>query len=428
MRANTNPTLALLLAFVTALVLGQLFGSTALAQQDDGAQPQPAEAEHEPGRLLSVESYRAFSVEQIAQEGGRFANNGQAPPTPGTGVALYIVSFSTTGPDGGPAVGNAQLFVPDAPAYDALLLFAPGSTGLTAYCGPLQELRRTGEPETYGATALAYAGQGLPTVLPDYLYVLGPDYLQPYFVATAEAAVLLDALRASHAALAELGLGLEVRTNFLAGYSQGGHAIFAAADRAATYTPDLEVGGVVGFGPSGELDVLFRNFHYTAPWVVWSYVNTYPDAGMTAAQVLAPAYAERLERDVREQCVAEAQNSYPVEPQTIYTDEFWTALTTGSLEQEFPAWHEAFEANDTALSGHGIPVYVHQGVDDPIVPIQDQTAFVARLCQQGSPVRYANYLRTRHETRYVGFDQTLVWIRGLLDGEDPPSDCLEVLD
>ena len=45
----------------------------------------------------------------------------------------------------------------------------------------------------------------------------------------------------------------------------------AAADRLDTYAPDLEVGGVIGFGASGEVDVLFRNFPFTVPWAVWSY-------------------------------------------------------------------------------------------------------------------------------------------------------------
>ena len=399
-------TLTLLLAF-----------SLSFAQQDDAGGP---------GTLLSLEAHRELSIAQVdAEVSGRFANDGEPAPQATTAVQTYLISFSTTAQDGSETTGNAQLFVPDTPAEEALLAFAPGSTGMTSFCSPMQELLRSGSLDTYAATALAYAGQGLTTVLPDYLASLGPDGLQPYFVAMAEASVLIDSLRASHEALTELSADLTIRTNFLAGYSQGGHAVLAAADRLDSHAPDLDVGGIIGFGASGELDVLFEHFHYTAPWVIWAYQNTYPDAGLDPSEVLIPTYADRLEQDVRNHCILEAQNSYPVEPSAIYTDEFFAALTAGTIAQDFPAWAEVFTANATGTEAHGLPVLFLHGVDDPIVPIADQTRFVAHLCEQGSSVRFANYLRTRHETRYIGFSETLSWMRGLIQGGTPPSDCPE---
>lgn len=380
-----------------------------------------------PGDLISLEHFRHWSVGQIdAEVGGRFRNNGETPPNATTAVDIYLLSFATTAPDGSATTAVAQLYLPAAPSDDALLAFAPGSTGLPASCGPMQELLNTGRGGTYGASALAYAGQGLTTVLPDYLATLQPGDMQPYFVATAEAAVLIDALRASPQALAQIGSEVRVNVNFMAGFSQGGHAIFAAADRAATYAPDLPVAGVVGFGPSSQLEVLFRHFQYTAPWVVWSYVHAYPGS-VDAHDVLAPAYANELDQAVRNFCVLEAQERYPSAASSLYTPEFFAALDGGTLAQSFPAWAELFAANDTGVREHGIPVIILQGMDDPIVPFDDQTAFVQRLCELGAPVRYANYLRVRHETRYIGFDEALAWMRERMTGADAPSDCLEVM-
>lgn len=381
-----------------------------------------------PGQLLSLDAHAVLSPEEVnAEVAGRFQNDGESAPAAVTGVEVHVLSFSTTGPDGGSVAGVAQLYIPAEPAERALLAFAPGSTGMARTCGPLQLLRETGFGGTYGATALAYAGQGLATVLPDYLGTLGEDGLQPYFVATAEAAVLIDALRAARIALDFLDSDVEVDTNFLAGYSQGGHAVMAAADRLATYAPDLPVGGVIGFGLSGDVEVLFRHFQYTAPWVVWSYMNTYPNAGLDAADVLAPEYAATLERDVRSLCVAEAQTNYPTATSVLYTPEFDAALQGGTLARDFPAWAEAFTANATGVREHGIPVIVLQGVDDPVVPFDDQTEYVRRLCELGTAVRYVNYVRTRHETRYIGFEETLAWMRERSAGVEAPSDCGQVL-
>ena len=398
-----------------------LFSSFTLsfAQQTD---------DNDSSRLLTMEPHRQLGSGEVdAEVVGRFANDGEPAPQATTAVQTYLLSFSTTAQDGSEITGNAQLFVPAEPTEEALLAFAPGSTGLTDRCSPLQELLRTGSFDTYAATALAYAGQGFVTVLPDYMASLGPDLLQPYFVAMAEASVLIDSVRAGLEAVEQLDSDTNIITTFLAGYSQGGHAVLAAADRLDTHAPDLEFGGIIGFGASGELEVLFQHFHYTAPWVIWAYQHTYPEADLDPAEVLLPTYADRIDQDVRNHCILEAQNSYPVEPSGIYTDEFFSALTSGTIAQDFPAWAEAFAANATGTSGHGLPILFLQGVDDPIVPIDDQTRFVQQLCQNGSPVRYANYINTRHETRYVGFPETLSWMRNLVQGGTPPSDCTEVL-
>ena len=381
----------------------------------------------EPDRLLSMEPHRQLSVAEVdAEVGGRFMNSGEPAPQATSAVQTYLLSFITTAQDGSEITANAQLFVPAEASEEALLAFAPGSTGLPGMCSPLQELLTTGSFDTYAATALAYAGQGFVSILPDYLASLGPDGLQPYFVAMAEASVLIDSVRAGLEAVEQLDEDISVALTFLAGYSQGGHAVLAAADRLEAHAPELAVGGVIGFGASSGLEVLFRHFHYTAPWVIWAYRHTYPQAGLDPAEVLLPTYAERIDQDVRNFCILEAQNSYPVDPAGIYTAEFFSALTAGTIAEDFPAWAEVFEANATGTTEHGLPVLFLHGVDDPIVPLDEQTEFVRQLCGNGSPVRYANYLNTRHETRYIGFPETLSWMRNLVQGGTPPSDCDEV--
>lgn len=379
-----------------------------------------------PGTLLDVRALGTYGAAQVdGAVAGRFRNDGETAPRARGAVTAHLIRFATTGPDGGSALAQAQLFVPVAPADDALLAFAPGSTGSDPSCSPGNVRLNRGAVETYGATALAYAGQGLPTVLPDYLGATEPGSVQPYFVAMAEAAVVLDALRAARTALATLAPDLVVADAFVAGFSQGGHAALASADRAGVYAQDVPVSGVVGFGPSGDLDTLFRSFHYTAPWVVRAYEAVYPGQ-VDRADVLVAAYAERLDADARRLCVLGAQNHYPADPASLYTPAFHDALMNGTLAEDFPAWRALFDANDTGVRAHGLPVAVFQGVDDPVAPLAAQERLVARLCELGSPVRFARYLRTRHETRYIGFRDALAWMRALAADQPPADDCPEV--
>ena len=126
----------------------------------------PAAAQTPPGTLLALTplgSYAPAAVDR--QVAGRFVNDGETPPRAATAVDAYLVRFATTGPDGGGALAMAQLFVPRTASEAALLAYAPGSTGLTARCSPANVRLATGRVETYGATALAYAGQGIATLI-----------------------------------------------------------------------------------------------------------------------------------------------------------------------------------------------------------------------------------------------------------------------
>ncbi len=385
-----------------------------------------ATAQTPPGTLLSLQPLATLTGAQVdGTVGGRFRNDGETPPRASTAVDAYLLRYATTGPDGGEALAQAQLFVPRAASEDALLAFAPGSTGSDPSCSPTNVRLRSGSVETYGATALAYAGQGLPTVLPDYLGATEPGSVQPYFVAMAEATVVLDALRAATAALADVAPDLTVDDAFVAGFSQGGHAALAAADRAAVYAREVPLTGAIGFGPSGDLDTLFRSFHYTAPWAVRAFELAYPGQ-IDRDDVLVAAYADALDADARRLCVVGAQSYYPADPAFLYTPEFHAALFGGTLAEDFPEWRALFDANDTGVRPHGLPVAIFQGVDDPVAPLAVQDALVERLCELGSPVRYANYLRTRHETRYIGFRDALAWMRALAAEQPPVDDCPEV--
>jgi len=378
----------------------------------------------QPGTVIDVELRGTLSAGAVRdQTAGRFRNNGSEPLQVRSAVRSYVMRFETRDADGATTTALAHLFVPEQ-AVDAgtVLAFAPGSTGLVDACAPSRPYVQGGGFDTYGAYGLAYAGQGMPTVVPNYVGFFDPDAFQPYFVAAAEAHVVLDALRAASAALSALDDALTPEHAFAAGFSQGGHAVFATADRVADDAPDVPLAGVLGFGPSGEVDVVMRAFSYVAPWILFAYQEVY-DGAIDAAALLQEPFSSRLANDVQRLCIAEAQAQYPGDPAALLEPTLAASLLAGTLDDTHPVLAGLVRANQTGVREHGLPVIILQGVDDPVAPIADQHRFVARLCDQGSAVRYPNYLRTRHETRYIGFEEALGWMRSIAAGEAAPSDC-----
>jgi pimeloyl-ACP methyl ester carboxylesterase len=378
----------------------------------------------QPGRVVALEEREKFSAAQVdAQSGARFRNDGSDAPTPATAVTSYVLRFETRALDGRPAEALAHLFVPRETGDAGMLLaFAPGSTGLVDACAPSAGYIDGGRLDTYGAYGLAYAAQGVPTVVPNYLGFFDPEVRQPYFVAEAEAMVVLDALRAAGAALEQLDRALTPTSAFVAGYSQGGHAAFATADRAADLAPDVPLAGVVGFGPSGQVDVTLRAFPYVAGWILVAYDETYPGR-IDPAALMASPFDARLAADADRLCIAGVQSYYPGSPEGVLDAALARSLREGTLERTHPELAALIAANDTGIVAHGLPVIILQGVDDPVAPFEDQNRYVLRLCELGVPVRYPNYLRTRHETRYVGFAEALAWMRARAAAEPPPDDC-----
>lgn len=384
----------------------------------------------QPGRTVDLELRETLSVGEVGGlTNGLFRGDDVEPPPVRTAVLSYLLRFETRDASGDPVEALAQLFVPEEPVdAGSLLALAAGSSGLVDHCAPSAGYVRNGNLRSdwsYVRYALAYAGQGLPTVVPNYIGFFDPERIQPYFVAEAEAHVVLDAIRAAGEVLGDIDDALVPSHAFAAGYSQGGHAAFAAADRLATYASDVPLAGVLGFGPSGEVDVVMRAFPYVAPWILVAYAEVY-DGAVDPMALLQEPYASRLAEDVERQCIDAAQVGYPGDPRALFVPELAAALEQGTLADAYPALHELVETNRTGVEAHGLPAVIFQGSNDPVVPLADQHRYVARLCDLGSPVRYPNFLERRHETRYVGFEAALAWMRARVLGEAAPSDCEDV--
>lgn len=338
-------------------------------------------------------------------------------------VDVYWVRFHSVYPDGQPAIAQAQVFIPrfdsEPPSPRALYAFGPGSTGLTDACRPSREHVAGIRWGLYRAHVLSHVGQGVVGVIPDYLGFGDPARDQYYMVAKAEAAVMLDAIRATRAVLArEAAKGVLYTRNFVAGFSQGGHAAFAAADYRASYAPELRLDGVIGYGPSADLVALFREFPDVAPMVLYTFRNLYGVEEVNPDLALAPAFAPSLDDDVTRQCVGGMQSYYPIDPRKLFNPAFSRALLSGALEAEYPGIYRALKANTTGLGGHGVPVMICQGTDDIVVYGETQRAFATALREAGSRVDLVVYAGVRHDTRQAAFADVQGWMQVGVDREE----------
>ncbi|PKL26088.1 MAG: hypothetical protein CVV47_02865 [Spirochaetae bacterium HGW-Spirochaetae-3] len=330
-------------------------------------------------------------------------------------VDVYWLKFESLYPDGEKAVATAQVFMPSFEPGDVavrpLYAFGPGSTGVIDACRPSREHLSRLHWGYYRAHTLAHAGQGAIGVMPDYLGFGDPDRDQYYMVAKAEASAMLDSIRAVKTIVVRGGFGgVSDTRNYVAGFSQGGHAAFAAADCLKSYAPELRLDGVIGYGPSADLIALFKEFPDVAPMVLYTFRNLYGKEAVDPDLALAKVFAPSLDYDITRQCVGGMQSYYPIDPKRLFNAEFSKALLGGTLQKAYPGIFKALTDNSTGLAGHGVPVLICQGTDDIVVHGPTQAAFVKALEEAGSTVEYNIYKGVRHDTRQASFEDVQAWM------------------
>ena len=332
-------------------------------------------------------------------------------------VDTYQLAYRSTDFDGSPATIQARLFVPRyaEPESRPLLVFGSGTTGIADACAPSREVPEVRRWGHYQANMLAYASAGFITIFPDYLGFNDPDRPQRYFSRPAEAHALLDAARAARAFLA--GYPQQVRpsgTVFAAGYSQGGHAAFAAADLRPTYAPEVGLRGVIGFAATTNVTALLKEGAYYAPYILYSYSAMYGREQIDPGRYLQERWAWSLEADVNSMCVDEIQAYYPFEGRKLFRPEFYEALHGDRLNEEYPALAAALFDNRSGASGHGLPALVVQGDADTIVTTASQSRFVEELRRGGSEVSFLVLKGIAHRyTRPAGFRASVEWMERL---------------
>ncbi|GAB6088559.1 hypothetical protein JCM12856_01520 [Spirochaeta dissipatitropha] len=386
------------------------------AEPVEPAVPQPPEGS---GRILDIQHEVTYSTAQINSMAAQLFGGDR--PSAEYAVDVYRIEFESLGMDEEVTRVFSQLFVPrslesmEAPLY----VFAAGTTGLSDLCRTSREHEIGINWGLYRNHMLAHAGQGSIGMLPDYMYFGDPSRLQPYFVPQAEARVLLDSVRAARSFF--FGAEHAVRPDprpFLAGFSQGGHAIFAAADQAADYAADIEIAGLIGYGASTDIENLFREFTLVAAPIIYTYAELYGEDRFDPAVMIQDRWLESLFIDVRRLCILGLQDYYPWGPDNFFRPDFLRSLRRRTLEADFPEIHAILQENSSGLSGHGIPALILQGGNDVVIDLADMEHFVSQLRDNGSEVEYLVYPGSRHDTRQIGFSDARRWMQQRMSTEE----------
>jgi len=346
-------------------------------------------------------------------------------------VDMYRITFETVDEYSEVVETQADLYVPYVDSEEAfpVLGHAAGTTGVGNGCAPLDE-RATGRSwGGYHAHSLAYAGQGYVVVFPNWLHFEDPQLTHGYFVSELQAHTLLDAVRAAYRVWdRDQALDTQAepaQTAFMMGYSSGGHAVFAAKDRAERYAPELPLKGVIGFGPVTDPELLLQEDPIFGPYLVYAYRAFYGEDIIDPAEVYLPIWASDFEDDVLSICVDEIFYYYSHSARRMYDPEFREVLYDGRLAAVYPEFAEQLAANTAGLGGgNDIPILILQGTADTVITPPSQRAFVDQLCVLGNAVTLIEYEAATHaDVRWRSYTDALAWMGDAAQGGALPSNC-----
>jgi len=209
------------------------------------------------------------------------------------------------------------------------------------------------------------------------------------------------------------------------GYSSGGHAAFAVKDWAGSYAPELPVKGIIGFGPTTNVEALLKDDPVFTPYLVYAYREFYGSEIIDVSDVFLPRWVATFGSDVLNKCVDDIFYYYSRSAREMYSPEFRAALYGNRLDQVYPLFAEKLSLNYAGASGGSrIPVLILQGTGDTVVTPDSQGAFRDRLCEQGTTVTYLEYPAVPHtEIRWTSFRDALSWMGRVAKGDIPETDC-----
>jgi len=408
----------------TALEIGMQY----LSEQEKANETAKPKADSDMGQILTGQKTLEYTAEQINS-----AHRSFFALSPGTrannAVDKHMINYVSQDKDGEPITILAQVFIPKVPAGTKMpvYVFGSGTTGLDDRCAPSKEVPSVKNWGNYLQHMLVYASQGYIVVFPDYEGFNDPNRIHHYFNGKLEGQVLLDGARALKNYAAQQNIAHEDQY-FFAGYSEGGHAAFAVKDYAESYAPDVNVGGVIGYGATSNIEALIRENPGLIPYLIYAYSDFYGIENFDPKDYMQEKWVKTLRADVLRMCVDAMPAFYGSNPDAVYTPEFGKALYARNLEgSNFGKIKKYFDENSTGYTKNDIPMYIVQGGVDPIITVKSQKEFMQLSCQNGNKITYIEFPGVHHfQIRQVSLKESLDWMRKIRDGQGVADDCAKV--
>lgn len=408
MRLSRGPSCLLVATLSIVVTASALAGCSPAAPPPTELLATPLETPQQPaartsaGRVLRVKSVNAGSL----------------------GRAQVAVYGSTDGATGAPTRVSAAFFVPRGtpPAGGwPTVAIGHGTTGLSPDCGPSLNPAKLADTAPvamlldagFAVTLTDYQGLG---VAATQTAASADNPRHPYLEPRSAAYNLVDSVRALRA----LRPGQISDRWAAAGHSQGGQAAWAATEFAPAYAPELRLVAASAQAPAVNLRRLGRveDGAYTAQedWLMptlitglsvsdpsidrWDFLRGEVRANLPTLISCNPDDADRRQK------ATDAISSQDVTPSTAAAQ---TELT------------EVLQAYSLPQHKTGIPLFVTQGTDDPVVAASSTATAVTQACQLGTVVVYRTLAGRNHD---IGDDMAgYQWLQNTLRGAAAPSAC-----
>lgn len=307
--------------------------------------------------------------------------------------------------------------------------FAPGTTGIDDHCAASLEVAAKSNWANYDSLMAAYASQGYVVVTIDYEGMRDTTRLHHYMVGELEGRAVLDSIR-SLKNLKNTKDVINTDKIALAGYSQGGHAAYWADKIAPDYARELNISGVVGFGPVSSVKETWAditrgaNINWFGPFVLASYSDYYKQDYMTS-EILQNKWSKNLSSDVAKNCIDTVIGYWGKKPDQVYEAKFLAALKNDNLAQVgYGALASDLEKNKLGNTMTKTAKLINQGVEDNVILPRQSMAFRDRLCAAGNKnVSYKAYRANHYNTMVISFNDTMAWMGQVLSGQSPPTAC-----
>jgi predicted esterase len=236
-------------------------------------------------------------------------------------------------------------------------------------------------------------------------------------VGPAQAHAVLDMLRAaSHTPEANVPASAPMA---LWGYSQGGGAVTAAAEAAATYAPELPIKGVTAGGVPADLVATanFLNggigFGFLAA-AATGFDAAYPELQLdkylndTGRQQLKKATTGSM-------CLWNLLLSFMFKKIADFT-------STNPLTQ--PDWQARLAESKVGAKPPSFPAFLYHATFDEVIPVGQANALRQAWCTGGVKVQWQQYPVAEHilgEGEGAGLART--WIKDRFAGKPAPTNC-----
>ncbi len=379
------------------LMIGFVLGSVLVTSCSSSGQPSDQSFYRPPAPLSAAAPGQLIRMEEVKG----------IPLNPPARVWRYL--YHSTGVSGADVAMSGFALVPTGappPGGRPVYGWAHGTVGLGDTCAPSRDVRANLPP--YGGQQVE---RGAVLVAPDY-EGMGVPGTPPYAVSISDAHSLLDAIRAA-ASLPNVGT---VGSVVLAGHSQGGAAVLMAGQLAPSYSPVLQVKGVVALAPAPifpEALTASLQSPYKGNVILGAigFTTAYPSLDLAA--FLTPAALADVE-DIKRECLPTVLDRYrTVDASTLFRAD----------PSSLPGVRSALTANVPDRISPAIPVFLARGTKDDQVPATPLTALIGRLCAHGSAIHTKTFDAGHDDVVTAAEDDALPWITARFDEAAAPQGC-----